>query len=93
MKPENNLKHMLKMRPEHHKKVCGPKDTKKEIDIVIFVQAAPDRVPEKLMTAVREATRPDEQGARSKYRKYERLQGLMSKGQEVSIESMRDYKA
>ena len=69
MKPENNLKHMLKMRPEHLKKVFGPKDIKKEIDIVIFDQAAPDRVPEKLMTAVREATRPDEQGVRSKQRK------------------------
>ena len=79
MKPENNLRHMLKMRPEHLKKMFGPKDRTKEIDIVIFVQAAPDRVPEKLMTAVREATRPDEQGARSKYRKYERLHGLINK--------------
>ena len=84
---------MLKMRPEHLKKVFGPKDRTKEINIVIFVQAAPDRVPEKLMIVVREATRPDEQGTRSKYRKYERLQGLMSKGQEVSMEIMRDYMA
>ena len=64
MKEDTNVANLLETAEQEVRAKFPNKDVKREIDIVLVVHAAPDPIPENLMTAVRNAAQPDEQGAR-----------------------------
>ena len=74
LKPGETLTNLLAKGAEKLDKLAKPKATK-TIQVIIFVHAATDPIPEDLMVVVREASRPDVKGQRRKYTSIKILMG------------------
>ena len=62
MKPGKTLTHLLEMDKPKLEKLVVKWRKSKPIQVVIFVHAASDPIPENLMVAIKDAMNPDEEG-------------------------------